>query len=200
MTLLESLKKMTVIVADTGDLEAIAKHKPQDATTNPSLLLKVAQQPQYRHVVDEALKYAASQPLDEAGRTNAFMEKLFVNFGHERAALVVDSLAANTTGFLSFLLDNPAGPHDPPRVSAFGVLVVLRSAERLNVHAVIIALRDSYVKRLNELFWRLHADPFDGRNKSAAPPDLPLGRRLDLFQNLALGERERCRPVRPGGC
>ena len=48
MTLLESLKKMTVIVADTGDLEAIAKHKPQDATTNPSLLLKAAQQPQYR--------------------------------------------------------------------------------------------------------------------------------------------------------
>ena len=48
MTLLESLKKQTVIVADTGDLDAIAKHRPQDATTNPSLLLKVAQLPMRR--------------------------------------------------------------------------------------------------------------------------------------------------------
>jgi transaldolase len=102
MTLLESLKKMTVIVADTGDLDAIAKHKPQDATTNPSLLLKVAQQPQYRHLVDEALKYAASQPLDEAGRTNAFMEKLFVNFGHEILKIVPGRVSTEVDAKLSF--------------------------------------------------------------------------------------------------
>ena len=102
MTLLESLKKMTVIVADTGDLEAIAKHKPQDATTNPSLLLKVSQQPQYRHVVDEALKYAASQPLDEAGRTNAFMEKLFVNFGHEILKIIPGRVSTEVDAKLSF--------------------------------------------------------------------------------------------------
>jgi transaldolase len=102
MTLLESLKKMTVIVADTGDLEAIAKHRPQDATTNPSLLLKVAQQPQYRAVVDEALKYAASQPVDEAGRTNAFMEKLFVNFGQEILKLIPGRVSTEVDAKLSF--------------------------------------------------------------------------------------------------
>ena len=56
MTLLESLKRWTTVVADTGDIEAIAEHKPQDATTNPSLLLQAAQKPQYQHLVDEALE------------------------------------------------------------------------------------------------------------------------------------------------
>ena len=58
MTLLESLKKYTVVVADTGDIEAIAKHRPQDATTNPSLLFHAAQMPAYRHLVDEAVALA----------------------------------------------------------------------------------------------------------------------------------------------
>ena len=46
MSLLESLKRYTVVVADTGDIDAIRQHQPQDATTNPSLLLKAAQQAQ----------------------------------------------------------------------------------------------------------------------------------------------------------
>jgi transaldolase len=54
MTLLESLKKYTTVVADTGDIEAIARHRPQDATTNPSLLFHAAQMPAYRHLVEEA--------------------------------------------------------------------------------------------------------------------------------------------------
>ena len=54
MSLLESLKRYTVVVADTGDIDAIRQHQPQDATTNPSLLLKAAQQPQYRGLVDAA--------------------------------------------------------------------------------------------------------------------------------------------------
>jgi transaldolase len=53
MTLLESLKQYTTVVADTGDIEAIAHHRPQDATTNPSLLYHAAQMPRYRHFVDE---------------------------------------------------------------------------------------------------------------------------------------------------
>ena len=62
MNALESLSRYTVVVADTGDLDAIAKFKPQDATTNPSLLLKVAQQKQFQFLVDDALKYAHSRP------------------------------------------------------------------------------------------------------------------------------------------
>ncbi|WP_433968537.1 transaldolase family protein [Tunturiibacter gelidiferens] len=56
MTLLDSLKKYTIVVADTGDIEAIAKHRPQNATTNPSLLFHAAQMPTYRHLVEEASK------------------------------------------------------------------------------------------------------------------------------------------------
>ena len=51
MNLAESLKKYTTVVADTGDIDAIAHHRPQDATTNPSLLYQAAQLPPYRHLV-----------------------------------------------------------------------------------------------------------------------------------------------------
>lgn len=102
MTLLESLKKQTIIVADTGDIEAIAKHKPQDATTNPSLLLKVAPQPQYRALVDEALRYAGAQPVDAAGRTMAFMDKLAVNFGCEILKLIPGRVSTEVDASFSF--------------------------------------------------------------------------------------------------
>jgi len=54
MTLLDSLKNYTTVVADTGDINAIARHRPQDATTNPSLLYSAAKMPAYRHLVEEA--------------------------------------------------------------------------------------------------------------------------------------------------
>ena len=56
MNQLESLKKYTVVVADTGDIEAISQFKPQDATTNPSLIFQAAQKAEYRHLVEEALQ------------------------------------------------------------------------------------------------------------------------------------------------
>src|SRR5215211_6479833 len=83
MNLLESLKRYTTVVADTGDIEAIAEFQPQDATTNPSLLYQAAQKPQYERLVDDALHYAKHIPGDRAARTEAFMEKLLVNFGCE---------------------------------------------------------------------------------------------------------------------
>jgi len=64
MKLLESLKRYTTVVADTGDIAAIAEHRPQDATTNPSLLLQAAQKPQYQRLVDEALDLVQLGHLD----------------------------------------------------------------------------------------------------------------------------------------
>lgn len=52
----EQLKRLTTIVADTGDIEAIRKFKPQDATTNPSLIFKAATMPAYANLVDDAIK------------------------------------------------------------------------------------------------------------------------------------------------
>ncbi|HCV16853.1 MAG TPA: transaldolase, partial [Alteromonas sp.] len=61
---LESLRKLTTVVADTGDIDAIKKYQPVDATTNPSLLLKAASLPQYAALIDDAVSWAASQSDD----------------------------------------------------------------------------------------------------------------------------------------
>lgn len=57
-TQLDSLRNMTVVVADTGDIEAIKKYQPEDATTNPSLILSASALPQYASLIDEAIAYA----------------------------------------------------------------------------------------------------------------------------------------------
>jgi transaldolase len=102
MTLLESLKRHTTIVADTGDIEAIRKHRPQDATTNPSLLLKAAQQPAYRELVETALRASQSVAGDKAARTGAFMDSLAVNFGCEILKIVPGRVSTEVDPTLSF--------------------------------------------------------------------------------------------------
>src|SRR5438552_3473306 len=102
MTQLESLKRFTTVVADTGDIEAIALHKPQDATTNPSLLYQAAQKPQYQHLVDDALHYAMHFPGDRAARTEAFMDKLLVNFGTEILKIIPGRVSNEVDAGLSF--------------------------------------------------------------------------------------------------
>ena len=102
MNLLESLKRYTVVVADTGDIEAIAKARPQDATTNPSLLLKAAQQPAYRTLVDKAQKAADSVSGSEAERTEAFMDNLAVAFGREILQIVPGRVSTEVDARLSF--------------------------------------------------------------------------------------------------
>src|SRR5262252_3982717 len=83
MTLLESLKKYTTVVADTGDIEAIAKHQPQDATTNPSLLFHAAQMPAYQHLVDQATEVAEQVGGGHDKLAEEFIDRLFVLFGCE---------------------------------------------------------------------------------------------------------------------
>jgi transaldolase len=102
MSLLDSLKRFTTVVADTGDLEAMRQFKPQDATTNPSLLLKVSQQPQYRPLVDAALAEADKLGLNEAKRTEAFMDRLAVNFGKEILKIVPGRVSTEVDARLSF--------------------------------------------------------------------------------------------------
>ncbi|MCC6216438.1 MAG: transaldolase [Polyangiaceae bacterium] len=105
MSLLESLKQHTVVVADTGDIEAIRRYTPRDATTNPSLLLKAAQMPEYRSLVDEALGWAAKRGGAGAHRTEDFMDKLGVNFGREILAIVPGRVSTEVDAGLSFDAD-----------------------------------------------------------------------------------------------
>src|SRR5712671_2520874 len=102
MNLVESLKRYTTVVADTGDFEAIAEHKPQDATTNPSLLFQAAQKPHYQHLVDEALDFAIRSPGDPAARSVAFIDKLFITFGCEILQVVPGRVSTEVDAGLSF--------------------------------------------------------------------------------------------------
>src|SRR3974390_2745734 len=83
MNLAESLKKYTTVVADTGDIEAIARHRPQDATTNPSLLYHAAQIPAYRLLGEEAARPALQQGGPHEERAEELIDRLFVFFGCE---------------------------------------------------------------------------------------------------------------------
>jgi transaldolase len=102
MTQLESLRKVTTVVADTGDIEALAKYKPQDATTNPSLLAKAAQMPKYKPLVDEALAHAKKIGGGKAKVTSAFMDKLAVNFGSEILKIIPGRVSTEVDATLSF--------------------------------------------------------------------------------------------------
>jgi transaldolase len=102
MNLLESLKRYTTVVADTGDIEAIARYRPRDATTNPSLLYQAARKPQYAHLVDDALHHAARCPGDQQARTAEFMDRLLVNFGCEILKIVPGRVSSEVDARLSF--------------------------------------------------------------------------------------------------
>jgi transaldolase len=102
MNLLDSLKRWTTVVADTGDFEAIAEHKPQDATTNPSLIYQAARKPHYQHLVDEALDFALHSAGDPAARGVAFMDKLLVSFGCEILQIVPGRVSTEVDAGLSF--------------------------------------------------------------------------------------------------
>src|SRR5438445_8630346 len=81
-SLLDQLKTMTVGVADTGDIRSIEKFKPQDATTNPSLITAAAQMPEYADVVDGALKWAGDQSGGDSKKVLALaLDRLAVEFG-----------------------------------------------------------------------------------------------------------------------
>lgn len=102
MNLLESLKRHSVIVADTGDINAIARLKPRDATTNPSLLFQAAQMPGYRPLVEDAIAHGMRVKGDHAARAEALMEKLSVNFGCEILRHIEGRVSTEVDARLSF--------------------------------------------------------------------------------------------------
>ena len=102
MSLLDSLKRYTTVVADTGDIGAIAEYRPEDATTNPSLLLKAAQQPEYRPLIESALHAAERVGGGETARTEAFMDHLFVVFGAEILKIIPGRVSTEVDARFSF--------------------------------------------------------------------------------------------------
>jgi transaldolase len=96
MTQLDALRQWTTVVADTGDFRQLAQFKPQDATTNPSLILKAVQKPEYRPLLDEAVKKHAGLPLDEV------IDRLLVRFGTEILSIIPGRVSTEVDARLSF--------------------------------------------------------------------------------------------------
>ena len=101
-TQLDSLRNMTIVVADTGDIEAIKKYQPQDATTNPSLILSASALPQYSPLIDEAVSYAKAQSNDKSQQLIDAEDKLAVNICLEILKIVPGRISTEVDARLSY--------------------------------------------------------------------------------------------------
>ncbi len=124
MNQLDALKSFTAVVADTGDFRQLAQFKPQDATTNPSLILKAVQKPDYQPLLAETMRRFGDRPLDEA------MDRLLVRFGSEILANIAGRVSTEVDARLSF---------DTAATVARGERIVeLYRAEGIDVDRVLI--------------------------------------------------------------
>lgn len=105
MNKLELLRKMTTIVADTGDIDSIKNHSPTDATTNPSLILAATQKPEYKHLIEEAVVYSKTKARSTSEQASLLMDKLFINFGLEILKLIPGRVSTEVDARLSFNID-----------------------------------------------------------------------------------------------
>lgn len=99
---LSALRKYTTVVADTGDISAIQLYKPQDATTNPSLLLNAAQIPEYQSYISEAIAWAKKQSDSREQQLIDAMDKLAVTIGHEILKIIPGRISTEVDARLSY--------------------------------------------------------------------------------------------------
>jgi transaldolase len=189
MSQLESLAKHSLVVADTGDIEAVARWKPQDATTNPSLLLASAEDPRYRRLVDAAISGAR-------GDVALAMDNLFVQFGREILKYVAGRVSTEVDARLSFDLEGSIARarrlialYEKQGVSRERVLIKLastwegiRAAERLEregIHcnmtllfsfAQAVACADAGVTLISPFVGRI----YDWHRQARKVDDIPL--------------------------
>ena len=105
MNKLDQLRQMTDVVADTGDIEAIAKYQPLDATTNPSLLLKAAQMPQYDSLIADAASDVRSSKVSDDEQVNLLADNFAVAIGREILNIVPGRVSTEVDARLSFDTD-----------------------------------------------------------------------------------------------
>jgi transaldolase len=126
MNQLEALRQYTTVVADTGDFHQLAAVRPQDATTNPSLILKAVQKPEYRPLLQETVDRFRDRALDE------IVDRLLVRFGCEILALIPGRVSTEVDARLSF--DTPATVARAERI------IELYQAQSIPVDRVLIKI------------------------------------------------------------
>ncbi len=102
MNQLDQLKQHTVVVADTGDFEAMRAYKPQDATTNPSLILAASQKAEYKSLVDSAVTDHKGSSLSGDALVDSIIDRILVNFGLEILKIVPGRVSTEVDARLSF--------------------------------------------------------------------------------------------------
>jgi len=102
LSALEQLKEKTIVVADTGDFEAMKQFKPTDATTNPSLIFAAAKMPAYQKLIDEAVTWAKDKGGKEPEVLTSAMDKVCVNFGAEILKIIPGRVSTEVDARLSF--------------------------------------------------------------------------------------------------
>lgn len=133
---LDSLRELTVVVADTGDIDAIRQYKPEDATTNPSLILSAAALPQYGPLIDEAIAYGKQQSQDKAQQLVDAEDKLAVNIGLEILKLVPGRVSTEVDARLSY--DTEA------TVAKARKLIALYEAAGINKNRILIKIASTW--------------------------------------------------------
>ncbi|WP_168403021.1 transaldolase [Erwinia amylovora] len=99
---LSSLRQVTTVVADTGDIAAMKLYKPQDATTNPSLILSAAQIPEYRKLIDASVAWARDQSSNKDEQVSYAADRLAVNIGLEILKLLPGRISTEVDARLSY--------------------------------------------------------------------------------------------------
>jgi transaldolase len=102
MNQLDQLKQFTTVVADTGDFESMKTYQPQDATTNPSLILQAAAKPEYKHLVDQAITEGKATGLTGAALMDAILDRILILFGLEILKIVPGRVSTEVDARLSF--------------------------------------------------------------------------------------------------
>ena len=149
MMLLESLKQYTTVVADTGDIEAIAQYRPHDATTNPSLLFQAAQMPAYRNLVEEAAEVASEQGGTQPRMAEEFIDRLFVLFGSKILEVVPGRVSTEVPASLSF---DTAGT-----VAKARKLISLYEKKGISPERILIKIASTWDESAQRRFWNRKA-------------------------------------------
>src|ERR1044071_9614062 len=102
MNKLEQLKKMTTIVADSGEFEELKKYHPTDATTNPSLIFAASGLPEYQFLIQDAIQFGKKEGKTPADVMTCILDKIFVNFGLEILKIVPGRVSTEVDARLSF--------------------------------------------------------------------------------------------------
>ena len=102
MNQLDGIKQFTTVVADSGDIESIRHYQPEDATTNPSLLLKAAGLTHFSHLIDDAIAYGKQRGKTQEQQVAEASDKLAVNFGAEILKSIPGRVSTEVDARLSF--------------------------------------------------------------------------------------------------